>query len=353
MGGISADKAYTGILSNSGGELAVLDAACNVSDLLAASSKWPGGSNVTKQTLERKTDLTWQTSAVAGGTPRAENSAGVIAASATVSSTEKYEVNVMISGDDSGQVIMKPGGTTCKESCTNEYAYGTTVTLTATPGNGAYFGGWSGGCAGTAGCSFMVGGPVLVNAAFESDIHGPPPADSGTDISEDVDISPPDSTSTAEDDPSEASSTDEEASSSSSSAIGHLVIAAVQIAGAAIATNIIVRGCFRSRANRSFVFVFCREFAADIVYPECQLSINPIPQGDVFRRKHFIGRRSWSGRRRFRFCHGSIGCERRSFGRFRSSVRMKKITSSSEKRKLKVSSDHAVDRHSPRYSKRS
>lgn len=63
VNGVSADKAYTGTLSNSGDKLAVLDATCNVSDFLDASVKWPGGSHVTKQTLERTAALGWQTSA--------------------------------------------------------------------------------------------------------------------------------------------------------------------------------------------------------------------------------------------------------------------------------------------------
>lgn len=122
VSGISADKTYSGILPNGGDELAVLDAACGVSDFLDAAARWPGGSNVTKQTLERNADLAWQTSALAGGTPRAENSAGAWVAPAVSSSTEKYGINVMMSGNGSGQVMMKPGNMVCKTSCTDEYA---------------------------------------------------------------------------------------------------------------------------------------------------------------------------------------------------------------------------------------
>lgn len=72
-----AQKIYSGGLSNTGDELAVLDAQCNVSDFLNALAGWPGGNNTTKQTLERAADhVSWQTSAPVGGTPGAENSLG-------------------------------------------------------------------------------------------------------------------------------------------------------------------------------------------------------------------------------------------------------------------------------------
>ena len=73
-----AEKIYSGGLSNTGDELAVLDPQCNVSDILNAASGWPGGNNTTKQTLERAADhASWQTSIPSGGTPGAENSLGL------------------------------------------------------------------------------------------------------------------------------------------------------------------------------------------------------------------------------------------------------------------------------------
>lgn len=172
VNGTSADKAYTGILPNSGDKLAVLDAGCGISDFLDALSKWPGGSNVTKQTLERTANLGWQTSATAGGTPRTENSAGVPVAIAVGSSTEKYEVSVVIAGDGGGSVAIKPGATVCKTACANAYAAGTAVTLVASPGAGANFVGWSGGCSGVLTCSFVIGGQVSVVADFRSNTNG-------------------------------------------------------------------------------------------------------------------------------------------------------------------------------------
>jgi hypothetical protein len=251
ISGISADKAYTGVLSNDGDELVVLDASCGVSDFLDASPKWPGGSNTTKQTLERKTDLGWQTSATAGGTPRAENSVGVPTASATSSSTEKYAVNVAVAGNGGGSVTIKPNSTICKMACVNEYVKGTIVTLVATPGIGADFVGWSGGCSGASGCSFAVGGPVSVMAGFYLKIGSLPVAVNDFDVfSINNEISANVSSSLSDD--VNATNTENESSTSTSStpsiivstdtpslapsappAINHLVIAAVQIVGVA------------------------------------------------------------------------------------------------------------------------
>ncbi len=163
---LSDDKAYTGALSNSGDKLGIFDASCGVSDFIDASSGWPGGSNSTKQTLERKKDLDWQTSIDEGGTPRAENSAGAAIADAASSSVKRYDMDLAIVGDGSGKITIKPDSIVCKKSCVHEYAAGTTVALTAVPSSGTTFIGWSGGCSGTEACSFAINGMVSVTANF-------------------------------------------------------------------------------------------------------------------------------------------------------------------------------------------
>ena len=235
VSGISPDKAYAGVLPNSGDGLAVLDALCGVSDFLGASPKWPSGSNTTKQTLERMVDLGWQTSAAAGGTPRAENSAGVPAVPVISSSTEKYMVSVAIAGNAGGSITIKPGGAICNVECANEYTKGTTVTLAASPENGADFVGWSGGCSGTLGCSFVVGGPVLVTAGFHLETDMPfaavddtNPSDFDSETSSSASSSLPEDASTTND-----SSPPVFAQLPTSSSIDHLVIAAIQIVGTA------------------------------------------------------------------------------------------------------------------------
>lgn len=76
--GIIADFVYTGTLSNSDEGLRLFDANCNLIDEILANPNWSAGDNTTKQTIERKSDLNWQASANAGGTPKAANSSGYI-----------------------------------------------------------------------------------------------------------------------------------------------------------------------------------------------------------------------------------------------------------------------------------
>lgn len=75
--GITADQIYTGALSNSGETLELRDAANNLIDKVDASNGWPAGDNELKLTMERKVnEAGWQSSASAGGTPKAANSGG-------------------------------------------------------------------------------------------------------------------------------------------------------------------------------------------------------------------------------------------------------------------------------------
>jgi len=79
---------------------------------------------------------------------------------------------VSISGaPNSGSVTGNPGNidkcTPSGETCFSSFAYGTDVTLTATPNGGYTFAGWSGaGCSGTATCSVAVTANTSVTASF-------------------------------------------------------------------------------------------------------------------------------------------------------------------------------------------
>jgi hypothetical protein len=235
VAGISTDKAYTGILSNVGDKIAVLDAACTVSDFLDASAKWPGGSNTTKQTLERTAGLGWQTSAMVGGTPRAENSPGMPIVS---SSTEKYGVSIAVAGDGVGKVTVKPGNAICKTTCSNEYTAGTTITLTATPGSGVEFAGWSGGCSGASTCSFVLNGPVSVIADFHSNFENIAAISDMADIAgmmDTTDTADFTEATTAINTTDTATMINQTPSPPPSplASVNHLVFAAIQIAGAA------------------------------------------------------------------------------------------------------------------------
>ncbi|MBX4200673.1 hypothetical protein KW786_00940 [Candidatus Parcubacteria bacterium] len=69
---IKADGIYSGALGNTGEDLVLYDKTGLVIDQVNFVSKWPGGNNTTKQTME-KVGSNWQTSKNPGGTPKAEN----------------------------------------------------------------------------------------------------------------------------------------------------------------------------------------------------------------------------------------------------------------------------------------
>ncbi len=74
---------------------------------------------------------------------------------------------VTMSGPGTGTVASNPSGISCPTTCSASFANGTQITLTATPGTGASFGGWSGGgCSGTGTCAVTVNAATTVNALF-------------------------------------------------------------------------------------------------------------------------------------------------------------------------------------------
>lgn len=76
--GITADLIYTGGLSNTNEALYLFDENCQFQDEVIANPNWPAGDNSSKRTMERKSNLSWQTSANPGGTPKKGNSSGYV-----------------------------------------------------------------------------------------------------------------------------------------------------------------------------------------------------------------------------------------------------------------------------------
>ncbi len=72
--GISADNIFSGSLGNTGENLQLFESSGNLIDEASFISGWPGGDNITKQTLERASLTSWLTSLTVGGTPKAKNS---------------------------------------------------------------------------------------------------------------------------------------------------------------------------------------------------------------------------------------------------------------------------------------
>ena len=75
-------------------------------------------------------------------------------------------LDVTLAGAGSGSVASVPAGISCPGDCTEAYADGTAVTLTATPAVGSYFIGWSGSCSGSGSCDLMMTANRAVTATF-------------------------------------------------------------------------------------------------------------------------------------------------------------------------------------------
>jgi uncharacterized repeat protein (TIGR02543 family) len=85
----------------------------------------------------------------------------------TTSTQTTYTLTVKKDGNAKGTVASDPSGIACGRDCSEGYAAGTRVTLTATPATGATFTGWSGACAGTGTCTVTLNQSTSVTASFK------------------------------------------------------------------------------------------------------------------------------------------------------------------------------------------
>ena len=80
-------------------------------------------------------------------------------------------LTVTSAGSGSGTVTSTPAGINCPGTCTANFASGTQVTLTATPGTSYTFDGWSGACSGTAGCTITLTAAETATATFVATVQ--------------------------------------------------------------------------------------------------------------------------------------------------------------------------------------
>ena len=79
---------------------------------------------------------------------------------------QQNSLNVTKAGTGSGVVTSSPSGISCGSDCTEVYAAGTVVTLTAVADASSAFGGWSGACTGSGTCVVTMNSAKSVTATF-------------------------------------------------------------------------------------------------------------------------------------------------------------------------------------------
>jgi hypothetical protein len=79
-----------------------------------------------------------------------------------------FTLTVGISGNGSGMIVSTPAGIACGSDCSERYAVGTAVTLTAIPATGSTFAGWTGSLcpSNSAMCTITVDSDKSINARF-------------------------------------------------------------------------------------------------------------------------------------------------------------------------------------------
>ena len=78
-----------------------------------------------------------------------------------------YVLTVSKTGTGTGTVTSSPVGITCGSDCTESYAKGTSVALTATAAGGSSFVSWSGACSGSGACTVTMNAARKVTAKFK------------------------------------------------------------------------------------------------------------------------------------------------------------------------------------------
>ena len=81
-------------------------------------------------------------------------------------SRTQYPLAVSVTGAGLGSVTSTPSGLACGATCTAGFDFGTVVTLTALPADGAEFAGWTGACVGAGVCTLTLDVPKNVTASF-------------------------------------------------------------------------------------------------------------------------------------------------------------------------------------------
>ena len=133
------------------------------------SSQFPTGSSVVLEAAPASgSTFTWSGAGCSGSGACVVVMIGDQTVTATFTATAPpppMTLTVTIGGAGLGTVTSNPSGISCPGTCSAGFAPGSTVVLTATPGVGSIFAGWSGDCSGTD-CSVVMDVNRSVTATF-------------------------------------------------------------------------------------------------------------------------------------------------------------------------------------------
>jgi len=137
----------------------------------ACTYTYPAGTAVTlaATAASGSTFSGWTSGGCSGTAPCTLAGTGSITVTAAFATLLTYTLTVTKKGP--GTVSSSPAGISCGSTCSASYASGSAVTLTAVPGRGARFNGWSGGgCSGTGKCTVTLNAAMSVTASFSQGV---------------------------------------------------------------------------------------------------------------------------------------------------------------------------------------
>jgi uncharacterized repeat protein (TIGR02543 family) len=109
----------------------------------------------------------WQFSGWTGACSGSSGSCTVtMTAAESVTATFQQLFTLTVSDNGSGTITSTQSNIDCTNTCNASFGSGTMVTLTAVPGNGNIFTGWSGACSGTGSCTVTMSAAENVTAQF-------------------------------------------------------------------------------------------------------------------------------------------------------------------------------------------
>lgn len=130
------------------------------------------GVDIGSQDTSAPYTVDWDSTSVADGphivTAVARDAAGNTTTSdpIEVATLNHFLLTVNKGGNGNGTVISAPSGINCGSTCSGDFLYGTTITLTPAAAPGSNFAGWSGACTGTGVCVVSMYDAESVTATF-------------------------------------------------------------------------------------------------------------------------------------------------------------------------------------------